>query len=96
MFMDITDWKWAKYLTHTNLTAIFRQLIHLIYKNINYIYGCDICQKVCPYNSNISQTKVDDFIFNKEEKSLLKNWAIGESDCPENLLQKSVLKRKIL
>ncbi len=65
-------------------------------KNINYIYGCDICQKVCPYNSNISQTKVDDFIFNKEEKSLLKNWAIGESDCPENLLQKSVLKRKIL
>jgi epoxyqueuosine reductase len=64
-------------------------------KNTNYIYGCDICQNVCPYNSNIPQTIIDDFIFNEEEKSLLKNWAIGISDYPKNLLQKSVIKRKI-
>ena len=64
-------------------------------KNTNYIYGCDICQNVCPYNSNIPQTKINDFIFNEAEKKLLKNWAIGVNDCPKNLLQKSVLKRKI-
>ena len=64
-------------------------------KNTNYIYGCDICQNVCPYNSNIPQTIIDDFIFNEEEKSLLKNWAIGISDYTKNLLQKSVIKRKI-
>ena len=64
-------------------------------KNTNYIYGCDICQSVCPYNSNIPQTKINDFIFNEAEKKLLKNWAIGVNDCPKDLLQKSVLKRKI-
>ncbi|HNT71283.1 MAG TPA: hypothetical protein PKI83_06475, partial [Bacteroidales bacterium] len=64
-------------------------------KNTNYIYGCDICQNVCPYNSNIPQTIIDDFIFNEVEKNLLKNWAIGISDYPKNLLQKSVIKRKI-
>ena len=64
-------------------------------KNTNYIYGCDICQSACPYNSNIPQTIIDDFIFNEAEKKLLKNWAIGVNDCPKDLLQKSVLKRKI-
>jgi epoxyqueuosine reductase len=64
-------------------------------KNINYIYGCDICQSACPYNSNIPQTQINDFIFNEVEKNLLKNWAIGVNDCPKDLLQKSVLKRKI-
>ena len=63
-------------------------------KSINYIYGCDICQNVCPYNSNIPQTSIDDFVFSENEKKLLKNWAITGKDYPENLLKNSVLKKK--
>jgi len=86
----------SKCISYLTIEKKKNDLSCLSIKNINYIYGCDICQKVCPYNSNIPQTKIDDFIFNEAEKSLLKNWAIGVSDCPENLLLKSVLKRKIL
>lgn len=85
----------SKCISYLTIEKKKNDLSCLSNKDINYIYGCDICQNVCPYNSHIPQTKIDDFIFNEEEKSLLKNWAIGESDYPENLLQKSVLKRKI-
>lgn len=43
-------------------------------KNNDYIFGCDICQKVCPYNVNASKTSIADFcenlIFNLELNEL--------------------------
>ncbi len=33
-------------------------------KNNDYIFGCDICQKVCPYNRSASKTEITDFCEN--------------------------------
>lgn len=36
-------------------------------KNIsNQLYGCDICQKVCPYNRNAKSTEINDFDARKD------------------------------
>ncbi len=31
-----------------------------------YLYGCDICQKVCPYNLNLNETQETDFLIKPE------------------------------
>jgi epoxyqueuosine reductase QueG len=32
-----------------------------------YVFGCDICQNVCPHNENIPETKIDAFLQNRIE-----------------------------
>ncbi len=45
------------------LTVEFKGIIpeELREKMGNWIFGCDICQEVCPYNQKIKPTKIDDF-----------------------------------
>lgn len=40
-----------------DLTESEKQLI----KNNNTCWGCDICQKVCPHNSNLKETEISEF-----------------------------------
>ncbi len=48
----------------SNLTMDPRKDIPQEYKGKleNYIYGCDICQTVCPWNAKLEETKENDFM----------------------------------
>ncbi len=63
-------------------------------KITNQIFGCDICQNVCPYNSNLKEHNEPDFMINKEiqEISLEKLENITDTDF-ENKLKDTVLLR---
>lgn len=36
-------------------------------KENGYVFGCDICQNVCPHNENVSETTIDAFLQNRIE-----------------------------
>lgn len=52
--------KCISYLTIENNKIISGELKQKFGK---YIFGCDICQKVCPFNKNAKLTNVDEFKF---------------------------------
>lgn len=45
----------------TQKKGTLEQFEQQLIKNNNYIFGCDICQKVCPHNENIICTSIEDF-----------------------------------
>ncbi|HHW60072.1 MAG: tRNA epoxyqueuosine(34) reductase QueG [Bacteroidales bacterium] len=69
--------------------------LHQVKKLVPYIYGCDICQKKCPYNNNPQITPIKDFLFDEQEKQELKNWGTGISKFPLYLLNDSVLMKNV-
>lgn len=44
-----------------NLTSWEESLI----KENGYVFGCDICQRVCPHNENAQKTPIDSFVKNR-------------------------------
>lgn len=35
----------------------------------SHLYGCDVCQRVCPYNEDVPETTIEEFAWTKEEAS---------------------------
>jgi epoxyqueuosine reductase QueG len=48
-------------------------------KDVNTVWGCDECQKCCPYNKNISLTEID-FFADKRQQKLTKELLDAMSD----------------
>ncbi|MDB5274645.1 MAG: queG, partial [Chitinophagaceae bacterium] len=75
------------------LTIELKESIPAEYKNKmeNWIFGCDICQEVCPWNSFSKPHQNDEFL----PKTELKKWRDEEitEEVFKTLFQKSAIKR---
>jgi epoxyqueuosine reductase len=59
-----------------------------------WIYGCDICQDICPWNKNIPFTKEKEFIPNPELLSMNKNdWKKLNEKTYNKIFNNSAIKR---
>ncbi len=66
-----------------------------IKKNLNnYIYGCNICQDVCPWNKKLNNTNTEEFIANEEILNFSKeDWAnMTEKEFQENFKNSSIIR----
>ena len=79
--------KCISYLTIENKEEIPKEL----QKNMNgYIFGCDICQDVCPWNRFSKPHKEEKFLPNQEIKKYRKKDWIEKLDEPRGALVASV------
>lgn len=63
-------------------------------KASNYIYGCDICQQVCPYNKNASPTTINEFLPKKNlQKMCTQDWINLTETGFHQLFEDSAIKR---
>jgi len=59
-----------------------------------WIYGCDICQNICPYNKNILPTNNSQFIPNKHILQMTrKEWENLDETTFNNIFKDSAIKR---
>lgn len=58
-----------------------------------WIFGCDICQEVCPWNREITKSRNEDFEPRKEVMDLKKMLDTGSFDSIENAILGTPLKR---
>jgi len=61
----------------------------------NWIYGCDICQEVCPWNEKFSQVTVQNYFYPKKEILYWKNedWERIDEEGFRELFKGSAVKR---
>ncbi len=69
-----------------------REAVHdLRYKKHRWIFGCDICQQVCPYNKSPSAFADDDF---NDEHAAAEKIAAGDIPVSRSALKNSVFFRR--
>ena len=79
------------YLTIENKGEIDEEFTPLF---SNQIFGCDICQDVCPWNNKIEVTKEKDFTPKKEILSFTKeDWKNLDEERFDEIFQASAIKR---